>query len=165
MYSTLLVVFTLGGVVALLVARSRGRARMRAARELATELILEIREIIDSSDPKSRSEGEPVAAKRYDAEQKRLPQVLPSEPLYAVETFYSCVEAYRSARTHMSASFSEDDTISLGDRIRAKDGRDRCLKDVYLTGEAAVQKLETLLGRRRAHALSADSVAAVSRGG
>ena len=46
----------------------------------------------------------------------------------------------------MSAFFAEDDTSSLGDRIRAKDGRDRCLKDVYLTGEAAVQKLEMLLG-------------------
>jgi hypothetical protein len=146
MFSTLLVVLALGGLVAWLVARSRGRARMRAARELATELIPEIRQLIDSSDPKSRSEGEPVAAKCYDAEQKRLPQVLPSEPLYAVETFYRCVESYRTARTHMSAFFAEDDTSSLGDRIRAKDGRDRCLKDVYLTGEAAVQKLETLLG-------------------
>ena len=87
MFSTLLVVLALGGLVAWLVARSRGRARMRAARELATELIPEIRQLIDSSDPKSRSEGEPVAAKCYDAEQKRLPQVLPSEPLYAVETF------------------------------------------------------------------------------
>ena len=146
MFSTLLVVFALGGLVASLVARSRGRARMRAARELATELIPEIRALIDSSDPKGRSEGEPVAVKRYNAERERLPQLLPNEPLYAVETFYSCVESYRTARTHMSASFAEDDTISLGDRIRAKDGRDRCLKDVYLTGEAAAQKLETLLG-------------------
>jgi len=146
MFSTLLVVFALGGLVVWLVARSRGRARMRAARELATELILEIRALVDSSDPKGRSEGEPITVKRYDAERERLPQVLPNEPLYAVKTFYSCVESYRTARTHMSASFAEDDTISLGDRIRAKDGRDRCLKDVYLTGEAAVQKLETLLG-------------------
>ena len=146
MFSTLLLALALGGLVAWLVARSRGRARMRAARELATELLPEIRELIDSSDPKGRSEGGPVAAKRYEAKQARLPQVLPNESLYAVETFYRCVESYRTARTHMSASFAEDDTSSLGDRIRAKDGRDRCLKDVYLTGEAAVQKLETLLG-------------------
>ena len=56
------------------------------------------------------------------------------------------IESYRAARLHMSASFAEDGTSGLGDRIRAKDGRDRCLKDVYLTGEAAIQKLETLLG-------------------
>ena len=146
MLSTLLVLLGVGGLVAWLVARSRGHARMRVARELAMKLIPEIRELIESSDPKGRSEGEPVAAKRYEAKQKRLPQVLPNELLYAVETFYRCVESYRTARTHMSASFAEDDTSSLGDRIRAKDGRDRCLKDVYLTGEAAVQKLETLLG-------------------
>ena len=146
MLATLLVLVGAGGLVAWLVARSRRLARMRVARELATELIPEIREIIDSSDPKGRSEGEPVTAKRYEAEQERLPQVLPREPRFAVEIFYRCVESYRAARTHMSASFAEDDTSSLGDRIRAKDGRDRCLKDVYLTGEAAVQKLETLLG-------------------
>ena len=145
MLSTLLLL-GVGGLVAWLVARSRGRLRMRAARALATELLSEIRELIDSSDPKGRSEGEPGAAKRYEAKQERLPQVLPNELLYAVQTFYRCVESYRTARTHMSASFAEDDTSSLGDRIRAKDGRDRCLKDVYLTGEAAAQKLETLLG-------------------
>lgn len=146
MFRTLLVLVALGGLIAWLVTRSRRLTRIRAARELATELVPEIRELIDSSDPKGRSEGEPVAAKRYDAERERLPQLLPNEPLYALDTFYSCVESYRTARTHMSASFAEDDTSSLGDRIRAKDGRDRCLKDVYLTGEAAVQKLETLLG-------------------
>ena len=146
MLSTVLVLLGVVVLVAWLVMRVRGRAKMRVARELATELLQEIRALIDSSDPKGRSEGEPVTVKRYDAERERLPQVLPNEPLYAVKTFYSCVESYRTARTHMSASFAEDDTISLGDRIRAKDGRDRCLKDVYLTGEAAVQKLETLLG-------------------
>ena len=146
MLSTLLVLLGVGGLVAWLVARSRRLARMPAARELATELLPEIRELIDSSDPKGCSEGEPVAAKRYEAKQERLPHALPRESLYAVETFYRCVESYRAARTHMSASLAEDDTSSLGDRIRAKDGRDRCLKDVYLTGEAAVQKLETLLG-------------------
>ncbi len=142
MFTTLLLLVALGGLVGWLVARSRGRTRMRVAREL----IPEIRELIDSSDPKGLSDGEPVAAKRYEAEQKRLPQVLPNDSLCAVETFYRCIDSYRSARTHMARSFSEIDTISLGDRIRAKDGRDRCLKDVYLTGEAAVQKLETLLG-------------------
>ena len=142
MFRTLLLLVALGGLVGWLVARLRGRTRMRVAREL----IPEIRELIDSSDPKGLSDGEPVAAKRYEAEQKRLPQVLPNDSLYAVETFYRCVDSYRSARTHMARSFSENDTISLGDRIRAKDGCDRCLKDVYLTGEAAVQKLETLLG-------------------
>ena len=98
MLSTLLVVLALGGLVAWLVARSRGRARMRAARDLATELIPEICALIDSSDPKGRSEGESVAAKRYNAERERLPQLLPNEPLCAVETFYSCVESYGVGR-------------------------------------------------------------------
>ena len=146
MFWTLLVVFALRALVAWSVARSRRVARARAARSVATQLLPEIRELIDSSDPRGRSDGATVAAKRYEAEQKRLPQVLPKESLHAVETFYRCVESYRAARAHMTASFAEDDTSSLGDRIRAKDGRDRCLKDVYLTGEAAVQKLETLLG-------------------
>ena len=146
MMSTSLLLVGLGGIVLWLLARSRGRARKEAARELATELLPEIRALIASSDPKGRSAGEPGTAKRYEAKQERSIQVLPSEPLYAVEVFYRCVESYRASRRHMAASFAEDDTSSLGDRIRAKDGRDRCLKDVYLTGEAAVQKLETLLG-------------------
>ena len=76
---------------------------------------------------------------------QRLPQVLSSEHYFAVETFYQCVESYRDARATMIEAFDEDDERSLGDRIRAKDRRDRCLKDVYYTGHAAVEKLEQLL--------------------
>jgi hypothetical protein len=55
------------------------------------------------------------------------------------------VESYRDARVMMIEAFDEGDERSLGDRIRAKDRRDRCLKDVYYTGHGAVEKLEQLL--------------------
>jgi hypothetical protein len=71
--------------------------------------------------------------------------VLSGEHYFAVETFYQCVESYREARALILEAFAEDDVRSLGDRIRAKDRRDRCLKDVYYTGHAAIQKLEDIL--------------------
>jgi hypothetical protein len=71
--------------------------------------------------------------------------VLSGEHYFAVETFYQCVESYRDARASMLGAFTEGDDCSLGDRIRAKDRRDRCLKDVYYTGHGAVEKLEQLL--------------------
>ena len=42
----------------------------------------------------------------------------------------------------MTAAFAAESDFSLGDRIRAKDRRDRCLKDVYYTGEAALERLQ-----------------------
>ena len=127
-------------------ARSRRRAvRLGRARDVARELLPEIRALMDSADPKSPSDGEPTRARHYEAHHQRLPQVLSSEHYFAVETFYQCVESYREARTMMIEAFAEDDERSLGDRIRAKDRRDRCLKDVYYTGHGAAQKLEEIL--------------------
>lgn len=100
---------------------------------------------MESADPKGPSDGEPTSARRYEALHQRLPQALPSEHYFAVETFYQCVASYRDARASMKRAFAEDDERSLGDRIRAKDRRDRCLKDVYYTGHAAIEKLEQLL--------------------
>ena len=128
-------------------ARGRRRsARAKEARAVAEELLPEIRALMESSDPKGVSDGEPALAHHYEAYRQRLPQVFPKEYLFAVETFYQCVESYREARTFMSDSFDEGIAPSLGDRIRAKDLRDRCLKDVYYTGDAAAQKLERMIG-------------------
>jgi hypothetical protein len=44
----------------------------------------------------------------------------------------------------MTAAFSTESALGLGDRIRAKDRRDRCLKDVYYTGEAALERLQKM---------------------
>jgi hypothetical protein len=44
----------------------------------------------------------------------------------------------------MAAAFATDSERSLGDRVRAKDRRDRCLKDVHYAGEAALQRLRIL---------------------
>ncbi len=127
--------------------RSRRRAvRLSQGRDVAEELLPEIRVLMDSADSKSPSDGEPKRARHYEAWRQRLPRVLSKEPYFAVETFYQCVESYRDARAMMNEAFEEGDECSLGDRIRAKDRRDRCLKDVYYTGHAAVEKLEEILG-------------------
>ena len=48
----------------------------------------------------------------------------------------------RAAREAMIEAFEGESEPSLGDRIRAKDARDRGLKDVYYSGEAAIQRLD-----------------------
>lgn len=131
--------------VALVLRRRRRGERLERARSLAEDLLPEIRALMESADPKSPSEGEPAEARRYRAVHQRLPQLLSGEHYFAVETFYQCVESYRDARKSMLDAFVEDAKRNLGDRIRAKDRRDRCLKDVYYTGHAAAQKLEDIL--------------------
>jgi hypothetical protein len=128
-----------------LAQRRRRSARLARARSVAQELLPEIRSLLDSSDPTSPSDGEPTSPLHYQACHEQLPRVLSGEHYFAVETFYQCVESYREARALILEAFAEDDVRSLGDRIRAKDRRDRCLKDVYYTGHAAIQKLEDIL--------------------
>ncbi|MDX1390288.1 MAG: hypothetical protein R3344_13950 [Acidobacteriota bacterium] len=136
------IVAALAGVI----VRGRRRAsRLRRARDVAEELLPEIRAVMESADPASSTEGEPASTTHYRAVCEHLPQVLSGEQYFAVETFYHCVESYRDARAVMIEAFAEDDERSLGDRIRAKDRRDRCLKDVYYTGHGAVEKLEEIL--------------------
>ena len=75
-------------------ARSLHRAvRLGRARDVAEELLPEIRALMDSADPKSPSDGEPARARHYEAHHQRLPQVLSGEQYFAVETFYQCVES------------------------------------------------------------------------
>ena len=140
----------LGALVALgviLVSRGRRRSqRSREARAVAEELLPEIRALMESADPKGASAGEPAQALHYETYRQRLPQVFSKDYLFAVETFYQCVESYREARSLMNDAFDDSVTPSLGDRIRAKDLRDRCLKDVYYTGDAVTQKLERMIG-------------------
>jgi hypothetical protein len=125
--------------------RQRRAQESDQVRSIAQELIPEIRALLSSSEPTSLSEGEPSDARHYEACHQRLPSLLSGEAYFAVETFYQCVESYREARARGVEAFAEDDERSLGDRIRAKDRRDRCLKDVYYTGHAAIEKLETIL--------------------
>jgi len=133
-------------VVAVVVMRRHRRAvRLGQARDVAEELLPEIRAVMESADPASPSDGEPASTFHYQACQQRLPRVLSGEQYFAVETFYQCVESYRDARETMKEAFAEDDERSLGDRIRTKDRRDRCLKDVFYTGHGAVEKLEQIL--------------------
>ena len=139
-------VAALVAIVAALMVRQRRRSeRLSRARDVAEELLPEIRAVMESADPRSPSEGEPGTITHYRACHQRLPEVLTGEQYFAVETFYQCVESYRAARTTMMEAFAEDDERSLGDRIRAKDRRDRCLKDVFYAGHGAVEKLEQLL--------------------
>jgi hypothetical protein len=119
--------------------RRRKRRRLEA-QTVALDLVPEVRAMIASCD----SGGEPIAADQYILARHRLPKLLSEEPLFAVETFYQCVEAYRIARAEMIEAFAEASTLRLGDRIRAKDRRDRCLKDVLYTGEAAMQALSRM---------------------
>lgn len=128
-----------------LARRRRHARRLRQARSVAEELLPEIRALLASSDLTSPSDGEPASPRYYEACHERLPGLLSGEHYFAVETFYQCVESYRGARVLMQEAFSGDEERSLGDRIRAKDRRDRCLKDVYYTGHAAIEKLEQIL--------------------
>lgn len=133
------------GAAGWIVRHRRRGARLEQARDVAEELLPEIRALMESADPKSASDGEPARARHYELCHQRLPQILSGEQYFAVETFFQCVESYREARVMMIDAFGEGEEPSLGDRIRAKDRRDRCLKDVYYTGHGAVEKLEQLL--------------------
>jgi hypothetical protein len=118
----------------------QGAKRRRSARDAALELVPEVRAILASCD----GGGEPEASDRFTRFRHLLPRVFSNEALFAVETFYQCVDAYREARAAMIEAFGEGTTLSLGDRIRAKDRRDRCLKDVLYTGAAALQALSRI---------------------
>jgi hypothetical protein len=138
---TALVLASVVIVAAIAVVRAvRRRARIRVEASLvASDLIPEIRAILDTT----RS-GETVPASRFALARQQLPRLFREETLFAVETFYQCVEAYRDAAGAMVEVFDGESATSLGDRIRAKDRRDRCLKDVYYTGEAAIERLSNL---------------------
>lgn len=134
------------GVVSLgaLALGLRWHRRRKFARVTAARLLPEIRELVTSADPKSATEGEPTDAPVYTSEATEIGSLLPPEIVYALETFYGCLADYRSARLEMHQAFAEGSELSLGDRIRAKDRRDRSLKNVLYTGEAAIQKLSRL---------------------
>jgi hypothetical protein len=133
------------GLARLWLHRNRAR-RIEEARRLAQDLLPEIRSVMASCDPAGSAGGAPTAAGRFALVRQRLPRILPKESLFAVETFYQCVDAYASASTEMTAAFAAESDLSLGDRIRAKERRDRCLKDVYYTGEAALERLQGISG-------------------
>lgn len=134
-------------VVLALVSYSRHRTSQRRraeAKSLAAELVPEIRAAMALCDPKSESPEESVSTSRYELLRQRLPLALDRETLFAVETFYQCVEAYAASARAMSEAFGEGTDLSLGDKIRAKDRRDRCLKDLYYAGEGALERLQKI---------------------
>jgi hypothetical protein len=131
------------GLARLWLRRKRAR-RIEEARSLAQDLLPEIRAVMASCDPAGPSSGAPMEGSRFAVLRQRLPRILPKESLFAVETFYQSVEAYARASTAMTAAFAAESVLSLGDRIRAKDRRDRCLKDVYYAGEAALERLQKI---------------------
>ena len=131
------------GLVRLWLHRKRAR-RIEEALRIAQDLLPEIRAVMASCDPAGPAGGAPIQGGRFALVRQRLPRILPKESLFAVETFYQCVEAYARASTEMIAAFSPESALSLGDRIRAKDRRDRCLKDVYYTGEGALERLQAV---------------------
>jgi membrane protein YqaA with SNARE-associated domain len=134
-----------GAALFLLGRRWVERARKRdRARALARDLLAEIESLMASCDPASPSGGTPLAPVHYPRVRAQLPAILPKEQLFAVETFYQCVEACREALLEMRAAFAAETDRSLGDRVRAKDRRDRCLKDVFYSGEAALERLRNL---------------------
>lgn len=131
-----LVALAVGAALAAVFASLKAK-RAREAREVAAQLVPEIRAILDDSEARA---GE---TPRYHQSRSRLPRVLSPEALFAVETFYQSAEALVRASATMAEAFGGGQDTSLGDRIRAKDLRDRCMKDVYYSGEAAIQKLES----------------------
>jgi hypothetical protein len=125
--------------------RRRRRERREEARAVAAELVPEIQALVAGCDLHGPTGGTPPPAARYPLLRQRLPRIVSDPCLFAVETFYQSVEAYRVASSEMKEAFAEGSDVSLGDRIRAKDRRDRCLKDVFYTGEAAVESLSKRL--------------------
>lgn len=119
----------------------RRRERREEAKHIAADLVPEIRSLLAACDSLGPTRGTPPPASRYPLVRQRLPGILADETLFAVETFYQSVEAYRLAASAMREAFAEGSTLDLGDKIRAKDRRDRCLKDVFYSGEAAVERL------------------------
>ena len=143
--ASLIIALALLLIVWVWLVRRRDSARRREhAHRLSRELLPEIRAIVASSDPHGATEGRPADAVVYRRHRDELAPLLSEECLYAVELFYRSVEAYDAARVAVLEAFRDDSDLTLGDRIRAKDHRDRCLKDVYFTGEAAAQKLEAM---------------------
>jgi hypothetical protein len=118
-----------------------GRERREEANNVAVELIPEIRALLEACDSRLPASGAPPPAPRYALLRQRLPRILSDEALFAVETFYQSVAAYETAENEMRHAFAEGSTLALGDKIRAKDRRDRSLKDVFYTGEMAVERL------------------------
>lgn len=136
----------IGAVIATWFARRqilRGR-RLRRAKSVARELVPEIRKLMEAADPKGPSGGEPGLSPVYGAYHLEISALFSREVLFAVETFYQCLEAYGDARSRMIEAFAEVSEVSLGDRIRAKDLRDRCLKDLFYSGAASLERLEKL---------------------
>ena len=131
------------GLSRLWLRRKRAR-RIEQAQDLARDLLPEIRAVMVSCDPAGPSGGTPIQGGRFALVRQRIPRTLPKESLFAVETFYQCVDAYARASNETTAAFAAESVLSLGDRIRAKDRRDRCLKDVYYTGEAALERLQEI---------------------
>lgn len=123
-------------VITVLYAGRKAKHR-REARELAARMVPEIRAILEDSEVRA---GDTAV---YTTSRGRLPLILSKETLFAVETFYQSADALARASEAMKAAFAQRGETSLGDRIRAKDQRDRSLKDVYYAGEAAIQKLES----------------------
>jgi hypothetical protein len=123
----------------------RKRSRRRdEARSNAHALLPEIRAVMTSCDPAGPSGGAPIVGGRFAESRERLPAILQKEALFAVETFYQCVEAYARSSQEMTAAFAAESALSLGDKVRAKDRRDRCLKDVYYSGEGALERLKLI---------------------
>jgi hypothetical protein len=123
----------------------RNRSRKRdEARSVVRELLPEIRAVMTSCDPAGPSGGAPMEGGRFAESRERLPAILPKEALFAVETFYQCVEAYARSSQEMTSAFAPSSELSLGDKVRAKDRRDRCLKDVYYSGEGALERLQSI---------------------
>jgi hypothetical protein len=126
--------------LALLGLRARRAREFEEARAIARDLIPEIRAAMASCEPA----GAPVASHKFVLVRERIPRVLSKEAAYAVEAFYQSVEAYAAASREMFTAFQKDSPLSLGDKVRAKDRRDRCLKDVYYSGEGALERLSSL---------------------
>jgi hypothetical protein len=124
------------------------RGHRRRGLELARDLAPEIRALKQECE---RSTDERLLCRRevYERRKPELDRLFSKDVVFAVKTFYDCLEAHREAANTMRQLFDAGEKHSLGDRIRAKDRRDRLLKDVYFSGEAALEKLDRVTGGRQ----------------
>ena len=81
-----------------------------------------------------------------DAELSAVDDLFPRGTGFALRNFYGSLESYEHASVALSETLSAREEVSLGEQIRAKDHRDQCLKLVYTTGEAALDRLRVTIG-------------------
>lgn len=128
-------------VFVVMMRKRTAATRERLRREWARIWVSEIRALMETSDPHAKSGGVPRGRRLDDQTTTELESLFPRATTFAVRNFFGSIDHYERASAALVETFANRETTNLGDQIRAKDDRDHCLKVVYSTGEAAIERL------------------------